>query len=116
MIYPQFLLPRVLDLALEIASWCRFLGYCLMLCAYYRYERYHKLCFGLRVEELRRAGLLDAMAERDEFTPDVFPLGGICEAMMFPVGGFLYGAIPAVQAELTHFFTESLTYQVSIKA
>lgn len=116
LIYPNFLLPWVLRSALELAGWCRLIGYCLMLCAYRRYEQYHRLCVDLRVAELQASGLLDIMAERDEFSPDIFLHAGICEAMLFPIGGFLYGAIPAIHAELSHLFTERLEYRVSVKA
>lgn len=115
LLFPRFLMPTVLRVALDICSWCRLAGFCLMICGFYRYEQYHRLCIGLRKEEMRKAGLLEGMTQRDSFSPNVFMYAGIAEAGLFVVGGFLYGAVPALQAELSHFFTERLTYIVSLK-
>jgi hypothetical protein len=35
--------------------------------------------------------------------------------MLFPIGGFVFGAIPAMHAEISHLFTDRLTYVVSLK-
>ena len=115
MICPMFLTPQALRFALEFSAWCRFLGFCLMLCFFYRYEQYHQLCVGLRREEMRLAGLLVEMEENDDFSPNVFLTFGIAEAALFPLGGFLYGAIPGLHAVMTHLFTDRLTYVVSLK-
>jgi hypothetical protein len=64
---------------------------------------------------MRRAGLLEQMVKHDSFSPNVFLYAGIAEAGLFVVGGFLYGAIPALQAEVSHLFTVRLTYVVSLK-
>ena len=114
-IYPSFLLPTVLKATLDICSAARVVSYLLMICVFHRYEQYHRLCVGLRKEEMRAAGLLEEMVENDNFSPNVFQMGGMFEAALFPIGGFLFGSIPALQAMLTHLFTERLTYVVSLK-
>jgi len=86
-----------------------------MLCFFYLYERYHKFCVGLRQEEMRRAGMLEDMREHDGFSDNVFQVAGLLECALFPLGGFIFGAIPALQAVLSHMFTERLTYVVSLK-
>lgn len=86
-----------------------------MISFIYRYEQYHRLCTGLRKEEMRKAGLLEEMAAFDTFSPNVFLKGGIFEAMVFPIAGFIFGVIPALQAVIMHVFTERLTYIVSLK-
>ncbi|CAK4024836.1 hypothetical protein AC578_2731 [Lecanosticta acicola] len=113
--YPSFLVPSFLKLALDISGFCRLIGFCTMLCFFYLYERYHRLCVGLREEEMRRAGMLEDMEEHDGFTPYVFQFAGLFEAATFPIGGFIFGAIPALQAVLSHLFTDRLTYVVSLK-
>lgn len=86
-----------------------------MLLFFTLYEKYHRLCVGLRQEEMRRAGMLEGLSERDGFTLNVFPIGGLAEAALFPLGGFIFGALPALQAMLSHLFTDRLTYVVSLK-
>lgn len=112
---PSFLIPSYLKLALDISGFCRLVGFCTMLVFFYLYERYHRLCLGMRKEEMRRAGMLEDMEEADGFTPGVFQIAGLFEAALFPIGGFIFGAIPAMQAVLSHLFTDRLTYVVSLK-
>lgn len=113
--YPNFLIPPVLHWALDFSGWCRLLGFCLMMVYFYLYAQYHHLCLGLRQEEMRRAGLLEDMTEHDAFSTKVFQVAGIFEACLFPIGGFIFGAIPAMHAVMSHLFTERLTYVVSLK-
>ena len=115
LIYPQFLIPNILRLALHLSAWCRLFSFCVMLAAFYQYEQYHLLCVGFRIEEMRMAGLLEEMQKQDRFSPNVFLHAGILEAMSFPIGGFLFGAIPLLQAIFSHLFTERLQYTVSLK-
>jgi hypothetical protein len=113
--HPNFLVPKVLQWCLDFAGWCRLLGFCLMMGYFYLYARYHNLCLGLRQDEMKRAGLLEDMMDHDGFSTQVFQVAGIFEAALFPLGGFVFGAIPALQAVLSHLFTERLTYVVSLK-
>ena len=64
---------------------------------------------------MRQAGMLETMEDHDGFSPHVFQNVGIFEVATFPIGGFLFGAIPALQAVLSHLFTDRLTYVVSLK-
>lgn len=115
MFQPAFLIPDVLRLALDICGWCRLAGWLLMLCFFWRYNVYHRLCASLRQEEMQRAGLLEDMIERDGFTMQAFRPLGILQMGLFPIGGVIFGAIPAVQAVLSHVLTNKLTYVVSLK-
>ena len=114
-LYPGFLIPNVLYLALDFSGWCRLVGWLLMLGFFYRYQRYHRLCVALRQEEMRKAGMLDEMIEHDGFSLSIFMVAGFIEAGLFPIGGFIFGAIPALQAVMSHLFTDRLTYVVSLK-
>lgn len=115
--YPSFLTPDFLRMALDVSGWCRLAGWFLMVCYFYRYEQYHKLCVNLRQEEMRGAGLLEDMLENDAFSVEVSPIFkyGFLEGIVFPIGGFAFGSIPALQAILSHVFTDQLTYVVSMK-
>ena len=112
---PGYQMPEVLYIALDFAGWCRLGGWVLMLCFFYRYEQYHKLCVQLRQDEMREAGMLDEMTERDGFSSSTFQFAWLFEAMLFPLGGLIFGAIPALQAVISHVFTDRLTYVVSLK-
>ncbi|KAI6848743.1 hypothetical protein KC366_g10174 [Hortaea werneckii] len=112
---PRFLVPSNLQLVLDFCGYCRFTSYLMMLAYLYRYEKYHQTCVGLRKEEMRRAGLLALMDETDSFSPNAFCTFGLIEAALFPIGGVLFGTIPAIHSTLFHLFTEKLTYQVSLK-
>ena len=114
-VYPGFLMPLLLKTTLDFCSAYRLVTFGIMLWFFHRYEQYHSLCVGLREEEMRRAGLLEVMIETDSVSPNVFVRGGLFEAALFPIGGFIFGAIPALQAVVSHVFTERLRYTVSLK-
>ena len=109
------LIPREIDLALYFCGICRLVGWALIVTFFFRYETYHRLCVELRREDMRRAGMKDEAAEEENFNTRVFQWFGLFEAGIFPLGGFLYGAIPALQAVISHLFTDRLTYHVSLK-
>ncbi|KAK3066523.1 hypothetical protein LTR53_017090 [Teratosphaeriaceae sp. CCFEE 6253] len=112
---PAFLIPEALHLALAFAGWCRLGGWLLMLAFFWRYEQYHRLCVALRREEMRDAGLLEGILAHDGFSWSTFAVACAWEAALFPLGGLLFGAVPALHAVLSHVFTERLTYVVSLK-
>ncbi|OQO04036.1 hypothetical protein B0A48_10679 [Cryoendolithus antarcticus] len=115
LVHPSFLVPHFLRWCLDFAGWCRLLGFTLMMCYFYLYAKYHHFCVELRQEEMRRAGLWEDIAEQDGFSVKVFQVTGLLECALFPIGGFIFGAIPALQAVISHLFTERLTYVVSLK-
>jgi hypothetical protein len=86
------------------------------MCIYFfRYQKYHQLCVSLRRQEMCAAGLLEDIIEHDGFSLKAFQVLGMIEGSLFPIGGFVFGAIPAIQAVLSHVFTDRLTYVVSLK-
>ncbi|KAK5060978.1 hypothetical protein LTR16_010355, partial [Cryomyces antarcticus] len=98
--------------AFDIAGYLRILGALGMLRMLSLYERYHRTCVRSREDEMRRAGLYQHM--QGAFTHRTFWRNALDYAM-FPVSGILYGSVPAVQAQLCHFWTVNLTYSVSGK-
>jgi hypothetical protein len=107
--------PRELSMALYFCSICRWIGWALIVTFFYRYETYHRLCVELRREDMRKAGMTKEAAEEENHSSEIFQWFGLFEAGIFPLGGFLYGAIPALQAVVSHMSTDRLTYQVSLK-
>lgn len=116
---PGTRIPKELALAFHLCGYFRLVGWTLMVVYFYRYEKYHRLCSGLRKEEMREAGMLDKNNEHIGFSPKVFVmpaiLGAVLEGGLFPIGGFVFGAIPACQAVFSHLFTDRITYHVSLK-
>ena len=109
------LMPKELALALKICGFFRFIGWSLVVIFFYRYEAYHRLCVEIRRDEMQKASLHEGAAANDGFCTRVFLWFGLFEAGIFPLGGFIFGAIPAAQAVLCQIFTERLTYHVSLK-
>ena len=112
---PRGQLSFVLRASLGICSGCRLLGFLTMVAFFYRYRRYHQLCVDLQEEDQRLASQLnDTKCEYDRSRTKQCDIGWR-EAVVFPVSGVLFGAIPALQATLTHLFTARLRYTVSLK-
>ncbi|CZT14398.1 uncharacterized protein RCC_00375 [Ramularia collo-cygni] len=113
--YTSVAIPDMLKIALEVAGWCRLVGFCTMIFFFYNYERYHELCVSLRTEEMRCVGMLEEMANNDGISKKVFQYAGFFEGMIFPISGLVFGGLPATQAIISHLFTERLVYVVSLK-
>lgn len=74
------------------------------------YERFHRICVDNREREMRDAGLYEGMCfSRRSFRQNLI------DYIMVPIVAPLYGSIPCIQAELSHFFTLDLVYTVSKK-
>jgi hypothetical protein len=74
------------------------------------YERYHAACANIRLEEMKSAGLAGHLT----FSTRSFPRN-LVDYAVFPIVAPLYGSIPAIQAQIKHFWTQDLTYAVSSK-
>ncbi|KAK5685058.1 hypothetical protein LTS10_003133 [Elasticomyces elasticus] len=108
-------LPFVLRASFVICSACRLSGFAAMVLFVYRYKKYHHLCVELRRADERLAQKLgDADGEKDA-EPTTLASIGWREAVVFPVAGVLFGAVPALQATLMHLYSVRLVYTVSLK-
>lgn len=106
---------RYLTLILDVTGYARFAGYLIMV-AYFAfiYTRYHDVCVRSRVAELQRTGLLyDEVAQASYRSP--WRLQTWIDYLLFPLAGIIFGAIPLMQASLSHFWGQHLVYTVSQK-
>ena len=65
-----------------------------------------------REDEMKRAGLWDRM--QGGFSYRTWKKNFVDYTLM-PVTGTMFGTIPAVMAEISHFWTDQLVYTVSAK-
>lgn len=98
--------------AFDFTSTLRFLGFICMMVFFRLYESYHHTGVTAREAEMRRAGLYDQM--QGGFTHRHWRRN-ILDYFIFPVAGTVFGSIPAIVAEISHFYTDRLTYRVSKK-
>ncbi|KAG9250013.1 uncharacterized protein F5Z01DRAFT_432474 [Emericellopsis atlantica] len=96
-----------------VIGWCgpiRAVGFIAVACYIVMYERYHTICVTTREKEMKEAGLYEGMC----FSYRSFKTNWTDYAMI-PLVAPLYGSIPCIQAEITHFWTIDLVYTVSKK-
>lgn len=74
------------------------------------YEKFHRICVTAREREMAAAGLAQGM----HFSRRTVRRNYI-DYIMVPLVAPLYGAIPCVQAQISHFWTLDLVYSVSRK-
>ncbi|KAJ5641932.1 hypothetical protein N7490_005932 [Penicillium lividum] len=75
------------------------------------YDGWHAICVNSRMQDMYEAKVPDTGFSRRVWYKPQHLLERIC----FPIAGTLYGAIPALQAVFSHFFTDRLVYRVSKK-
>lgn len=110
-------LPRepswYLKTTLELTALLRTAGFALMTMYFVLvYEGYHRTCLTVREHEIRRAGLYH---QSDFAYRSRWSISSILDYVAFPVAGFIYGSFPLLQAMVSHFWTDNLTYLVSAK-
>ncbi|KAK3659987.1 hypothetical protein LTR56_000913 [Elasticomyces elasticus] len=108
-------LPSVLRVSFIICRACRLLGFGAMILFVYRYRAYHYLCVELRRADEKLARKLGDADNEKGAEPTTMASIGWREAVVFPVAGVLFGAIPALQATLMHLYSVRLVYTVSLK-
>lgn len=110
---PLEAIPAALLMSLNIAGILRAAAFLTMLCAFYLYEAYHGVCVGTRKSEMRRGGLYDQMQDNFSATSgDILHYG---QYVLFPVAGIFFVTLPLVVAQVSHFFTDRLEYEVTRK-
>lgn len=114
LIIPPEETPLVVLTSMKVSGMLRTAAFVIMLCAFYLYEPYHAVCVRSREEEMRRARLYDRM--QGNFSESCGrSLVRWIQYLMFPIAGIVFVTLPSVAAQLNHFFTERLQYEVSKK-
>lgn len=96
-----------------LIGWCgplRAVGFMAVACYIILYERYHQICVTTREKEMKEAGLYEGMCFSHRSLKTNWT-----DYAMIPIVAPLYGSIPCLQAELSHFWTIDLAYTVSKK-
>lgn len=109
---PSYLVDPELVLLFRCTALLRLLGFLGLVHFTLHYELYHSVCVKRREEEMKRAGLYDQM--QGSFVHRKMPWV-VFDYVLLPVAGILYGSIPALHAQISHFWTPNLTYVVSSK-
>lgn len=94
----------------SVSSVLRIIGFIEMGCYFYLYEQYHKLCVNARERDMIEADLADGMC----FSHRSFKQK-LVDYLLVPFAAQLYGAIPLIEVETSHFWTLDLMYTVSKK-
>jgi hypothetical protein len=115
-IYTSFVAPSVTNpIMLWSLSFCgtlRLIGFACTAVFLYFYEGYHATCVKSREEEMKQAGLWEDM--QNGFAHRHWKVNWT-DYVALPVNGTLYGAAPAIVANICQFRTDRLTYTVSAK-
>lgn len=82
-----------------------------LLVYFYSYQKYYRLASEARRNEMAAAGLVERM--QGGFSSRSWK--NVFDCVWIPFVAPLYGSIPAIHAQLSHFWTLDLTYVVSSK-
>jgi hypothetical protein len=94
----------------QVSNFLRTSGFMAMGVYVFLYERFHRFCASNREKEMKEAGLADGMCFSYRSLKTNF-----MDYLMVPICAPLYGSIPCIQAELSHFWSIDLVYTVSKK-
>lgn len=78
----------------------------------YLYESFHHFAVTTRKAEMKAAGLYEGM--ENSFSYRSFRKNKL-DYVLIPIAAPIYGSIPAIQAQISHFWTLDLVYNVSLK-
>jgi len=117
-IYQLFVSPKdtppLILTSLNLAGNLRAGAFVLMLCGFFAYESYHNVCVRAREDEMRRAQLYQRMrGDISKFGKRGFTHW--IQYIMFPISGIIFVTVPSILAQLAHFRTDKLEYEVSLK-
>jgi hypothetical protein len=107
---PQETIHPYLSWAFWLTGLLRTLSFLSMNVALAFYDRFHGVAVASRVADMERAALPDGFSHRPLLSPRF-----LADRVLFPVAGAVFGTIPALQAEISHFWTDRLVYRVSAK-
>jgi len=102
--------PNNLRWIFHLSGVLRTVGFMAVAGYIFLYERFHRICLENREREMKDAGLYEGMCfSRRSFRQNVF------DYAMVPLVAPIYGSLPCIHAEISHFFTLDLVYTVTKK-
>jgi hypothetical protein len=108
---PKANIPPALIWTIWTTTIIRNVSFLIMQAVFTVYDDYHRICVNARAQDMRRANILETtFAFRRRFT-----WSSLLERVSIPVVAALYGAVPALHAQVCHLWTDSLVYVVSQK-
>lgn len=100
---------------LNFTAFLRTLSFCVMILFFSLfYERFHATCITAREQAMKRAGLYEQLSDQFSYRSRQ-RLQTWIDYFIFPVAGMIFGSLTAVQATMSHFWTDRLVYVVSQK-
>lgn len=103
-----------LEIVLKITEYAQTANFLLMaVCLSTAYANFYDVCVQARQWEMRKAGLHDFSFQSSP--RDRWSLRSILDILSLPVTSMLFGTLPLLHAVLSHFWSDSLLYQVSGK-
>jgi Glycosyl transferase family group 2 len=99
--------------AFSVCAVLRNISFLLMQLVFSLYEDLHALCVYKRASDMRDAGISDSDTMFSYREPMRWTY--LAERVLFPVAGVVFGTVPALQAQLCHFWTDKLVYTVTAK-
>ncbi|KAK9463620.1 uncharacterized protein V1516DRAFT_47984 [Lipomyces oligophaga] len=110
-----------LQWTLEISSFLRTAAFCLVVVQLLLYERFHAAALALRISAVHEGlirnssdRIINASLRNVRISPRNF-LANAADYVLFPVAGTIFGAVPAVMAQVMQFWTTDFVYHVSAK-
>jgi hypothetical protein len=108
---PKSSIPPALVWTIWTTTIIRNISFLIMQVVFIVYDDYHRLCVNARAQDMRRAKI----SETTFSFRKRFGWNALLERVSIPVVACLYGAVPALHAQICHLWTDSLVYTVSRK-
>lgn len=100
---------------LNLTAVMRTISFCIMILFFsVYYERFHATCINAREAAMKKAGLYEQLQDQFAYRSQL-KIQKWIDYFIFPVAGMIFGSLAAVQATISHFFTDRLVYVVSQK-
>jgi hypothetical protein len=95
-----------------LSAYLRIIGFLMVALYLYLYESFHHFAVTTRKAQMKAAGLYEGM--ENSFSQRSFWRNKL-DYILIPVAAPIFGSIPAIQAQMSHFWTLDLVYTVSKK-
>lgn len=96
----------------DVCAYLRIIGFIMVALYLNLYESFHHFAVTIRKAEMKAAGLYEGMensfSHRSSWSNKL-------DYVLIPVAAPIFGSIPAIHAQISHFWTLDLTYTVSLK-